>query len=270
MSAIRKSLSLAAIALVLFGAGLAQSSAAEADIINTHFVVFGFAGVEVLSMDSRTEEGGGKYAISVDYATKGVAKMFVSLTSRAHVRGRIADGTAQPGWFDRETRRNGVNRVEQVVYRPDGTVEGSSTPPPPTPPKPADERGTVDNLSAYFRLQLQLARTGHCAMTARVFDGRHRYDLVFTDAGHQKLSPDGGQNFTGEAIGCHMKRRLLDNGIPAAEQDEGAHSGTIWYANLVAGDVMVPVRMKLETQLGEVHGYLAELHGKGLNLAMME
>jgi hypothetical protein len=270
MSLTGTSLRIATLALLSFGAGSAISGPAEADAIRTRFEVFGFAGVEVLTLHSRTEESGGGYAITVDYATEGIASVFVNLASHAQVRGRRAGVTAQPEWFDKETRRNGEDRVNRVVYRRDGTADGSSTPALPDPVTPAETRGTVDNLTAYFRLQLQLARTGRCAVTDRVFDGRYRYDLIFTDAGRQKLTPSGGQNFTGEAIGCHMKRRSLGQGIPEAERDEGARSGTIWYARLVPGDLLVPVRMRLETQLGTVHGYLAELHGSGVNRTMME
>lgn len=266
----RKPRYLAAVALLSLGAGLAASNASQADAIISRFEVFGFAGVEVLTLNSRTEESAGKYAISVDYATEGVARVFLNIASRAQVRGQVAGGTADPALFNRETRRNGVARADRVAYGADGSVNSSASPAPADPPAPAQLRGTVDNLTAYFRLQLQLARTGHCGLTARVFDGRNRYDLVFTDAGREKLTPMAGQNFTGEATGCHMTRRTIGTGAPDAERDEGARSGTIWYAKLVSGDLMVPVRMKLETQLGTVRGYLAELHGRGVNLAMME
>jgi hypothetical protein len=33
---------------------------------------------------------------------------------------------------------------------------------------------------------------------------------------------------------------------------------------------MVPVRMELETQIGGVTAYLAELHGRGVDLKLME
>jgi hypothetical protein len=55
-----------------------------------------------------------------------------------------------------------------------------------------------------------------------------------------------------------------------SEQDEGAKQGTIWYAKLIPGDLMVPVRMELETQIGGVTAYLAELHGRGVDLKLME
>jgi len=72
----------------------------------------------------------------------------------------------------------------------------------------------------------------------------------------------------GTAIACKMRRHL--KGVPDDEEGEGARQGTIWYASLLPGDVMVPVRMQLKTQIGTVDAYLAELHGRGVNLQLME
>ena len=168
-----------------------------------------------------------------------------------------------------DSRRNGVERHNQVDYHPDGGVDGKSTPALPDPVKPAAARGTVDNLTAYFRLERQLARTGRCALTQRVFDGRHAYDLVFADAGHRLLAPSGGQNFAGDTIACTMVRRNWPD-FPDPEKDEGARSGMIWYAKLLPGDLMVPVRIEMDTQFGVVDGYLAEIHASGLDRVLMQ
>jgi hypothetical protein len=45
--------------------------------------------------------------------------------------------------------------------------------------------------------------------------------------------------------------------------------GKVWYARLMAGDRMIPVRMEFETAFGEVKGYLAELRGHGVHLQLM-
>jgi hypothetical protein len=235
----------------------------------TRFEVFGFAGMNVLTLRNHVEENGEHYTITTDYSTKGLASVFVNLTTHAEARGRLIPGSAQPEWFRNDSRRNGTERRSQVDYRPDGAVDGAAIPALPQPVPPAAMRGTVDNLTAYLRLERQLARTGRCASTARVFDGRHAYDLVFTDVGSQVLSPSGGQHFSGNAIACHMTRRYPP-GIEDPEKDEGAREGTIWYARLVPGDLLVPVRMEMDTQLGVVEGYLAELHGQGVDLALME
>ncbi|MFI4948520.1 MAG: DUF3108 domain-containing protein [Alphaproteobacteria bacterium] len=237
--------------------------------IATRFEVFGFAGMRVLTLQSRTEEIGDRYTITTDFATQGMASVFVDLTTHAEVRGRLERGSAQPEQFRDDSRRNGAERHSRLDYRPDGTVEEGSTPALSPSVPAAATRGTVDNLTAYLRLERQLARTGSCALTVRVFDGRHAYDLIFADAGREVLSPAGGQRFTGDAIACHMTRRDWP-GIPDPEKDEGARQGTIWYARLLPGDLLVPVRMQMDTQLGVVEGYLAELHGDGVDLTLME
>src|SRR5712671_6290165 len=160
--------------------------------ITTRFEMFGFARIGVLTLRNRIEQSGERYTITTDYATKGLASVFVDLTTHAEVRGRLIPGSAQPEWFRNDSRRNGTERHSRVDYRPDGAVDAAATPPLAQPMPAAAMRDTVDNLTAYLRLERQLARTGSCALTARVFDGRHAYDLVFADAGRTVLSPAGG------------------------------------------------------------------------------
>jgi len=179
-----------------------------------------------------------------------------------------ASASAQAESFHSETRRNGVARQEEVNFRPDGSVEGKVIPVVADAATAATARGTVDNLTAYLRLERQLAAKGTCALMVPVFDGRSRYDLVFSDIGKQVLSPEGGQHLEGNAIACRMTRHIRS--APEGEQGEGAHQGKFWYAPLLPGDVVVPVRMQLETQIGTVDAYLAELHGRGVDLQLMK
>jgi hypothetical protein len=243
--------------------------ASAADRISLKIDVVGPLGMRVLEMHSLLEENPGRYAVSVDYATTGLAGLVVDQKTYAIALGQLVPGSAMPASFRNQTRRNGVERNSQVNYSADGTVRGSSTPPPATVVAPEAARGTVDNLSAYLRLERQLATKGTCVMTVPVFDGRHRYDLVFADGGRQTLSPEGGQNFEGVATACTMTRynRTVDD----AEKDEGAQSGTIWYAQLIPGsDMMFPVRMKLTTSIGSVDAYLAELRSSKANLKLRD
>jgi hypothetical protein len=252
----------------LLALGLAAAPAVAADRISARIEVYGPLGLHVLTLHTRLEETAERYAITTDYATTGVIAMVVEQSTHAEARGRVTPVSAQPESFRSDTRRNGDERHNSVDYRPDGTIDGSSTPPPPNPVALAAVRGTVDNLTAYLRLERQLATKKTCALTVPVFDGRHRYDLVFADAGQENLSPDGGQKFEGATIACRMTRQI--RGVPDDERGEGAQKGTIWYATLLPGDVVVPVRMQLETQIGSVDAYLAELHGRGIDLQLME
>ena len=251
--------------LLTFGGA---APAIAADRIATRFEMFGLFGLHILTLHTALDEIADRYVITADYATTGLAGLVVEQSSRSQVRGRLTPVSAEPMSFGNDVRRNGVDEQKRVDYRLDGNVEGSCTPPPPNPIAPAAARGTVDNLTAYFRLQRQLALRKTCALTVAVFDGRDRYDLLFADAGQEMLAPEGGQRFEGATIGCLMTRHLRDTSD--AEEVEGAQQGMIWYASLVPGDVMVPVRMKLETQIGSVDAFLAELHGRGVDLQLMK
>ena len=244
-------------------------AAVAAEPTSLRFEVYGLMGLHVLTLRSSIDEAGDRYAITTDYATRGLAGIFADLSTKSQVQGRLGNPAPQPVSFRRDTRRGSSDRHEKVEYRPDGTIEGSSTPPPPETVPAAATRGTVDNLTAYFTLERQLARTGSCALVVPVYDGRYRYDLHFSDGGKKKLAAVAGQKFEVEAIACHMQRRDLP-GVAQPEKDEGARQGTIWYAKLLPGDHMVPVRMQMEAQIGVVDGYLAELHGRGVNLKLMD
>jgi hypothetical protein len=252
----------------LFAATGLALPAIAAEPITSRIEVFGFAGVHVLELRGRTDESGGRYSVALNYATSGLAKVFVDLTTQVQVVGRLVNGVAEPTQFRNASRRNGVARRTRLDYQPDGTIGASVEPTPPDPIMADRLRGTIDNLTAYFRLERQVAATGRCASTARVFDGRHAYDLVFSDLGTKTLSPTGGQNFTGQTIACHMERHIWPD-VRDPEADEGAHSGTLWYARLLPGDLMVPVRTRMDTQLGVVDAFLAELHSGDVNLNLM-
>jgi hypothetical protein len=257
------------LAAILLTVGCRIAPALAGDRISTRIEVYGLLGLHVLTLRSTLEVSDDRYAITVDYATTGVAGLVIDQRAHAQVRGRLTPVSAEPESYRNDTRRNGVDIHKVIQYRPDGSVEGSATPPPPEPVASAAVRRTVDNLTAYFRLQRQVTATKTCALTVPVFDGRDRYDLAFADAGQATLSPEDGQQFEGAAVGCRITRYLRDNN-PDDEEVEGAERGTIWYASLLPGGVAVPVRMHLETQIGTVDGFLAELHASGVDLRLME
>ena len=242
--------------------------ASAADRLSARVELYGPLGIHVLTLRTTLDQTEERYSAVVDYATIGLAGILFEQKTRAVATGRLGRATAYPDSFRNDTVRNGIARRSQVNYQPDGTVNGNSSPPTRTVVPPELTRGTVDNVTAYLRLERQLAETGKCAMTVPVFDGRHRYDLVFADIGKQELSREGGQKFTGSAIACRMTRH--NRVVEPAEQDEGASQGTFWYASLIPGEVPVPVRMRLQTQLGTVDGYLAEVQGPGVHLRLLE
>jgi hypothetical protein len=245
--------------LLVIGGALAQSPS-PTDRVAMRFELFGRVGLHVLTSRMEIAEAGERYTVVAELTTRGVTGFLVDLAEHSKVRGRLTADSALPQAFRSDTRRNGADRHDRVDYRDDGGTEGSASPPPITPISAPQMRGTIDNLTAYLLVERRLGRGGDCTLVVP----------VYTDRGEQNLSTAGGQRFAGAAHACHMTRTEIA-GFPAdPKESEGARTGTIWYARLVPGDLLVPVRMELETEVGLVTGYLAELQGRGVDLQLME
>ena len=65
----------------LFVAAARQASAAELERVEARFEIFGFAGLHVLTNRTTVQERGDRYAIAPDLETRGLASVFVDLTS---------------------------------------------------------------------------------------------------------------------------------------------------------------------------------------------
>ena len=255
--------------LLAIGAALAQSPP-QTNRVAMRFEVFGPAGLHVLTNRIEIDEIGERYAVASELTTSGLTGFFLDLAEHSKVGGRLTAASALPEAFRSESRHNGEDRHDRVDYRDDGSIDGSASPPPITPITAAQMRGTVDALTAYLLVERRLGRGEDCTLVIPVYEGRRRYDLRYTDRGEQISSPAGGQRFEGATHVCQMKRTEIA-GFPAdPKKSEGARTGTIWFARLVPGDLLVPVRFELETEIGQVTGYLAEWHGRGVNLRLLE
>jgi Protein of unknown function (DUF3108) len=256
-------------ALLFLLPGGSTVPAAEPDRVEARFEIYGFAGFHVLTNLTKVEESGDRYAVTMDLDTRGLASVFVDLTSHSQVYGRFAKAAARPEAYHADVRRNGVERHYEVDYRGDGTVINASAPPSSGRPflVAADQiHGTVDQLTAYFLVERQLALRGTCTMAIPVFDGSGLYNLRFTDRGSETLSADGYQVFAGPSEVCEVVRE--DIVVNPNRNEDTYQRGKIWYARVIAGDRMLPVRMEFDTAFGIVKGYLAELHGRGADLRL--
>src|SRR5256885_15108850 len=103
----------------------APIAANAADRIAIKFDVIGPLGMRVLEMHSLLEENPGRYSVSVDYATTGLAGMVVDQKTYAVAHGSLVPGSAVPASFRNQTKRNGIERNSQVSYAADGSVQGS-------------------------------------------------------------------------------------------------------------------------------------------------
>jgi len=263
---------IAALAFITLGALAAPAQ--ESDPVELRIEVYGFAGFHVLTNRTSVTASGDRYSIATDLDTRGLASVFVDLTSHSEVRGRLTHDAVHPDAYHGDVRRNGSDRHYRIDYRTDGTVASDQTPPSAALRSSAavdQMRGTVDQLTAFFILERQLAQRGSCVLVVPVFDGLSRYNLRFSDAQAETLSPDGRQRFAGPTVACNIHRE----DVPSFPGGQDAYGGTykrgkIWYARLTDGSQMVPVRMEFDTEFGRVEGYLAEVRGRGVDLRLMD
>jgi Protein of unknown function (DUF3108) len=251
-------------------ASASKAPAEDTENIRARFEIFGLAGLHVLTNRTTIEKAADRYLITMDLDTRGLARVFVDLTSHSEVHGRLARDAARPDAYRAEVLRNGVDRSYGVDYRTDGTVINAPTLSSPgwasTMPA-AQLRGTVDQLTAYFLLERQLAQRRTCTLVVPVFDGSALYNVRFTDIKSEVLAADGYQNFAGPTQLCQVVREeILRN---PGQGEDTYQQGKVWYAPLASGDLMLPVRMEFETAFGTVRGYLAELGGHGVHLHLM-
>jgi len=254
-------------AVFLSCAVIGTAPASGEDRVDVRLEVYGFAGLHVLTNQTTTAETATGYSIAMNLDTRGLASAFVDLQSRSEVQGALTGEVLRPAAYRADVKRNGFDRHYGVNYMNDGSVVDKSG------PKSADGahldaqqvRGTVDQLTAYFLLERQLAKRGTCQLVVPVFDGSELYKLHFTDLGQETLSPDSTQSFSGPTKVCDISREVV---VASNDKLEGTYQhGKIWYASsLVPRGHMIPVRIQYDTVFGAVTGYLAELSGEGVHL----
>lgn len=255
-------------ALLLAGRSGAAPSG-QSDRVDMRFEIYGFGGLHLVSNRTTVDTTPGRYAIAMDLSTRGLASVFVDLESHSEVRGRVIGDIVRPEAYIGDVRRNGAERHNRVEYAPDGSVLSAISGPSPTRPTlvAADRtRGTVDQLTAYFMLERGLAHGSGCDRVIPVYDGRLRYNLRFAAGEPEPLPDDPDHQFTGPTRVCEMSREEVAGFTSSDDHNDGAYRGKIWYSLLPGGELMVPVRMTFDTELGLVRGYLAELHGHGANV----
>jgi hypothetical protein len=117
-------------------------------------------------------------------------------------------------------------------------------------------------------IERQLARHRGCGLVIPVFDGSELYRLRFSDLADETLSPDNYQNYSGPTKVCQVVRDVL---VANPNRSESTYQhGKIWFAPLLPGRRMIPVRMEYDTIFGAVSGYLADLTGPSVRLHLGE
>src|ERR1700737_972030 len=102
-------------ATVLLALAALAAPAQEVDPVELRIEVYGFAGFHVLTNRPRVTASGDRYTIATDLDTRGIASVFVDLTSHSEVHGKLVKDGVQPAGYRAEVRRNAPDRIYQIT-----------------------------------------------------------------------------------------------------------------------------------------------------------
>jgi hypothetical protein len=148
---------------------------AAAEPASFDFSIAGFKVGQVV-MDSRNE--GDRYAAAARVDTAGVVSVLADFYFDGQAQGTVRrDGRVVPDLFTAKSRSPRAERVTRVEWRGGTPVSVSVVPPRDDAPEPSTQGGTLDPVSASFRLLRDAPAAEVCNTTIDIFDGSRRSRL---------------------------------------------------------------------------------------------
>lgn len=245
----KQTVSFALGAILLLGTG---SAGAEQNSYRVRYDASLF-GLPIGRAVFETNFNGSSFAISGNFASAGIARLFDRTDGAVTVTGRIGQNSSQPQSYALNYR-SGDKRKRTTVTFSGGTVERTEN--EPAPEKRGDDwvpvekehlSGVADPLSAALLPAADVASV--CNRTMRVYDGEIRADLV--------LSPASAREAFGDmAVTCRAKF------VPVAGYRKN-HSSIKFLrdkARILVGfnrvegrDLYSPAQATIATKVGTVH-----------------
>jgi len=220
---------------------------ARAETIAANYAVQ-VAGLTVMDLETVLEITDQGYALEFRSRLRGVAAALGGGASTTRVEGVWQGDAARPRRYVSEGTWRGEAR-RTVVEWPNGQPVVRVMVPPNTeerdPVPEADQRNTVDNLSAIALLVRRVRRNGRCDGTARVYDGRRLSELTARSGGQERFAP-ARDEWSGVATKCAVEGVYLA-GYRRGEDVEAARrpqAGTAWLAGVGPGQPVMPVRVE--------------------------
>jgi len=166
---------------------LALAAPAEAQAPTKFRLTLGYDGkllIKVLDVNVTQTADDNGFSTQVRLRSYGVLEAFKKIRQTASGSGRIDGGVARPGVFTQQNIDGERNRKVRVTWTGSDVVT-AATPsygnmgfPPATR---AQKLEAVDPITALMRFTLMDRPAQACAGSMKFFDGKRRYDLVFSN-----------------------------------------------------------------------------------------
>ena len=220
-------------------------------------------GLHVLSSGLELSLGSQRYDVRLNAEVAGVPGWFADWWAVVRSGGSIVSGGFDPERNTIERFRRGETRLTELEFAGNGAVTVTYTPERNDGGEPVPTEsllGALDPLSGVAQVMWSITQGANCEATVPVYDGRRRYDLVFTDLGSVQLQRTSHSAYSGEARHCRMRLEPVagdfddedDNSVWNRESDPRRRQLDIWMAQPIAGSPAVPVKMIGRSTLGAV------------------
>jgi hypothetical protein len=216
---------------------------------------------------------GGDWRADVAAQVKGLAQVIANRQATASASGQVAaktllskdydlkiDGGAEPNHVDMSFAGANVKSVSATELHFPGWDRR-------IPLLPEHKKGVIDPLAA-FVVPLAAGQDpmdkANCDRTARVFDGRVRYDLRMTYGARMEVQ--GKQGYAGPALVCAVAYRPIAGYrplSPAEEKFERNLEFSIWFVPAGGARMMIPYKVVVGTPVGLLQVYAHAFEVKG-------
>jgi hypothetical protein len=213
-----------------------------------------------VSMSARFQ--GDDYKALSTLETKGIVSAFWQAKIEASSSGLVTPDRVQPALYDSFSQNRSVQRRHATMtFNPEGPKALLSDPPYDENHYPVSEdqrRRTLDPLSAVvFLTNSSMAKGKPCEVSAPIYDGRRRYDVVFNYMKKTDVHMDNGL-YSGPAMVCQVHyNQIAGYQQSVIEQNKKFPKMYAWVVSARSSadpsrSYMVPVRVWAETDYGVV------------------
>jgi hypothetical protein len=273
ISSMKMRLSHATLALALIaGPAIADDAPVKPSVVLDYKIYIG--GLEALSATVSIGEDAAHYDVAIKAVTAGAVGRMMPWTIDIDSRGNVAGDVLQPVEHAQKNSFQSKNRSVTLHYDGHGGfIERTVIPAAQEDQRdevPADQtRNTLDIVSGVFAGLRAADRTGSCNGRVPVFDGRRRFDLLYSDDGHETLEASGVAMYSGDALKCSVKvepgagywkknqKKFFTRRVNGEDQVVPIE---VYIARVGAAKVEVPVRIESTSPFGSLVLNLQSVH----------
>lgn len=238
-------------------------------------------GLRALTASLAMDLGKNNYDVALEAQTQGFIGSLFPWKAHYETNGKTIGNRYRPtAHQSQSTWKKSVNTVE-MKYNSKGVFESKKELENDRPKAQKESANAasakiasdaVDILTGTLQILQKVSLSDGCNSKAEVFDGKRRFNIVFSDEGIETLRPNRYSKFQGDARKCSVtvepvagfKEKDQKRGWMAVQEHTRQRNRlpTIWLAPLYQDGPTVPVRMEIASEYGSVVAHLSSTDAK--------